>query len=350
MIFRDIAILSSMLLPTSVIDNQIKNWLQYAGSKDDERIWVGTRIFLSILIGLIGFLIPYSIIPLLNVIFELEIYFTPSINIALMVVLGLVGLLGTAAIFYLHISYVIDGRKKMVEVILPDFLFLVGNNLKSGMTPFYAFRSAVRPEFGPLSEEIQIATQKSLGVGSFADALKLIAKRIDSKILDDTTRFFAHALRSGGRLAQLIETSAIDIKQTNQLKRELIGSTKMYSMFIIFVVVIASPMLLAVSVQFLNILSGIQLQTASLNVSSSAQSVGAAGLAGGGVAITSEFMKMMGQIIIITNSVLASVFMGVLGGGKIRDGLKFTPFMVIAGLILFEIILVGVGSLIGGAV
>ena len=133
--------------------------------------------------------------------------------------LGLIGFFGTMILFYLHLSYVIDGRKKMVENILPDFLFLVGNNLKSGMTPFYAFRSAVRPEFGPLSEEIQIATQKSLGIESFSDALKDIAQRIDSKILADTTRFFSQALKSGGKLAQLIETSANDIKQTNQLKR-----------------------------------------------------------------------------------------------------------------------------------
>ena len=343
------SIFFSIFIPRAILE-RVKKGLQYAGSKDDERIWAGTRLFLSLLMSAIGFLIPYSVIPLYNTLTGNEIYFEPQLRLILMFVLAIVGFLFTLLIFYLHILYVVDGRKKMVEAILPDFLFLVGNNLRSGMTPFYAFRSAVRPEFGPLSEEINLATKKSLGIQSFSDALKGLATRIDSKILADTTRFFAQALHSGGKLAQLIETSALDIKQTNQLKRELIGSTKMYSMFIIFVVVIASPMLLAVSVQFLNILTGIQAQTAALNVSSSAQSVGAVGLAGGGTSITPEFMKLMGQIIIVTNSILASVFIGVLGGGKIRDGLKFTPIMVIAGLILFEIILVGVGSLIGGAI
>lgn len=348
MILRNIAILSSILIPEKIIETKIKQMLIYAGSKDDERIWIGTRVFLSLLIGLIGFLIPFSLVPLINIIFKTEIFFSPNITIILMIMLGLVGFFSTVALFYLHILYAIDGRKKMVEKVLPDFLFLVGNNLKSGMTPFYAFRSAVRPEFGPLSEEIQIATQKSLGVGSFADSLKTIANRIDSKVLLDTTRFFAYALRSGGKLAQLIETSANDIKQTTQLKNELIGSTRMYVLFIVFVVVIASPMLLAVSVQFLNILTNIQDETSGFS-SGSEDSAGIT-LTSGEMSITPDFMKMMGQLIIIVNSLLASVFIGVLGGGKIRDGLKFAPILCIAGVILFEIILQGVGLVVLGAI
>lgn len=344
MIFKRIAIYSTILVPEKIIDEKIKPLLEYAGSEADERTWLGTRIFLSLLIGLIGFLIPYSIFPLLNVYFGLEIYFETRIMIILMIIFGLIGLLLTIILFYLHLAYVIDGRKKMVEKILPDFLFLVGNNLKSGMTPFYAFRSAVRPEFGPLSEEIQLATQKSLGVSSFAESLKEIAKRIDSKVLIDTTRFFSHALKSGGKLAQLIETSATDIKQTNKLKQELISSTRMYTLFIIFVVIIASPMLLAVSVQFLTILSNIQTETANIATNPTNSPIG---LVSGGTDITPEFMQTMGYAIIIINSFLASTFIGVLSGGKIRDGLKYAPIICIVGIILFMIILQGIGTIIG---
>ncbi len=302
------------------------------------------------LVATIGFLIPFSVFPILNIFFGYELYFEPLIQLGIMLVLAVLGFFATLALFYLHINYVIDGRKKMVEAILPDFLFLVGNNLKSGMTPFYAFRSAVRPEFGPLSEEIQLATKKSLGIGSFADALKEIADRIDSKILKDTTKFFAHALRSGGRLAQLIETSANDIKQTNQLKRDLVNSTRMYVLFIVFVVIIASPMLLAVSVQFLNILSSIQTETTNLSGVGNEDISNQVGLAGGQISIEPEFMQFMGYILIISNSVLASIFVGVLSGGKIRDGLKFAPVLCIVGLILFSIIVEAVGLLIGGAI
>ena len=348
--FSTVSRLMSLIIPRKIIEQKIRPALEHAGSKDEAREWIGLRLFTSLLIGAIGFLIPYSLIPLFNFVTGGEIYFEPLIRVALMFGLAIVGFFATIALFYLHISYVIDGRKRMVESILPDFLFLVGNNLKSGMAPFYAFRSAVRPEFGPLSEEIKIATQKSLGVESFSDALKSIGNRIDSKILTDTTKFFAQALRSGGHLAQLIETTALDIKQTNRMKKELVTSTKMYSMFILFVVIIASPMLLAVSVQFLNVLTGIQLKTASITGSTNEEIMKQSGLGAGQITITAEYMKMVGIFVIVTNSILASIFMGTLGGGKIRDGLKFAPVMVVIGVVLFLIFINAIGSLLGGVV
>lgn len=345
--FERISMIFSLIVPKKLIESKVKTALVYAGSRDDPKRWIGLRIFISMLMGAIGFLIPFSLIPLINVILGTEIFFEPIITVLLMFGLSFGFFLLTAILFYLHISYVIDGRKKMVENILPDFLYLVGNNLKSGMSPFYAFRSAVRPEFGPLSEEIKIATQKSLGVESFSDALKTIGQRIDSKVLNDTTKFFAQALRSGGHIAQLIETTASDIKQTNKLKSELVTSTKMYTLFILFVVVIASPMLLSVSVQFLNILGSIQTQTAGFG-GGDASVAGGPSFASGGISITPEFMTMVSYGIIVVNSFLASIFIGLLGGGRIRDGLKYAPLMSIAGMILFAIFSIGIGGLLGG--
>lgn len=345
--FERISRLLSIIVPKKILENVIKPTLIYSGSKEDPKKWIGLRIFTAILMSLIGFLIPTSLIPLINVLFGTEIIFegilTPIITLTLSIGFFLI----TLILFYLHVSYVIDGRKKMVEAILPDFLYLVGNNLKSGMSPFYAFRSAVRPEFGPLSEEIKIATQKSLGIESFSNALKDIGQRIDSKVLNDTTKFFAQALRSGGHLAQLIETTASDIKQTNRLKKELITSTRMYTLFILFVVVIASPMLLAVSIQFLNILGSITTQTSSFGGSAST-TTGGVQFAAGAISITPEFMTTLSYGIIIVNSFLASVFIGLLGGGKLRDGLKYAPLMAIAGIILLTLFSAGVGGLLGG--
>ena len=336
----------SILIPKRILERKIRPALIYAGTQEDPKKLVGLRIFTALLMGAIGFLIPTSFIPLINFLFGTQIIFEGILAPIITLTLAIGFFLITLALFYLHISYTIDGRKKMVESILPDFLYLVGNNLKSGMSPFYAFRSAVRPEFGPLSEEIQIATQKSLGVESFSDALKDIGERIDSKVLNDTTKFFAQALRSGGHLAQLIETTASDIKQTNRLKKELITSTRMYTLFILFVVVVASPMLLAVSIQFLNILGSISEKTATFGGGNT--SVAGAQFAAAAISITPEFMTTVSYGIIILNSFLASIFIGLLGGGKLREGLKYAPLMAIAGIILLMIFTAGVGGLLGG--
>jgi flagellar protein FlaJ len=348
MIIDNLSMLFASMLPPKFTSEKVKRLLDYAGSKDNEKLWIGKRFFFCFLFGLIGFLIPFSIFPLLNSFLGFGLYFDPIFNLLLMISFFIIFFGFAIAAFYLHISYVIDGRKKMVENIIPDFLFLVGNNLKSGMTPFYAFRSAVRPEFGPLSEEMKVATQKSLGVNSFSDALRGIAEKIDSKVLSDTTKFFAQAINSGGHLAELIEVSALDIRQTNRLRNELITSTKMYSLFIVFIVVIASPMLLAVSVQFLSILQTIQTGDL-LGPGASAGAAGASGMGAsmGGLgfgaasqsSITSAFMEQISYWIILANCILAGVFISALQGGKIRDGIKFSPLMAIGSIVVFNLVL-----------
>jgi len=344
---KNLSYFFASFVPKKVMENDVKKWLVYAGSKEDEKEWAGLRIFLAALTGIIFILLPFSILPLISDVFGLNFELTGLVYVLFAILFGLIGFAGVVAAFYLHISYVIDGRRKMVEAILPDFLFLVGNNLKSGMTPFYAFRSAVRPEFGPLSEQIQIATQKSLGIESFSDALKEIADTIDSKMLKDTAKFFAQAMRSGGKLAQLIEASANDIKHTAYLKREMISSTRMYVLFIVFVVLIASPMLLAVSVQFLNILTGIQTQTSVMGGGTNKEASQQIGFAGGGINIDPDFMKTMAYGIILSNAVLASIFIAVLSGGKFRDGLKYAPVLAVVGLVVFTVILGMVGLMLG---
>ena len=332
-------------MPDIIVQTKIEKWLRYSGTKEYPRIWIGTRIFLATLVGLIFALIPFSIVPIINLFFETEIFIAPSFLPTASLISFIVGAIFTLLIAYLHIAYIIDNRRRMVENILPDFLYLVGNNLKSGMSPFYAFRSAIRPEFGPLSEEVELATKKSLGIGSFADSLSEMSNRIDSKVLNDTIKFFVHAMKSGGKLALLIETSANDIKQTNQLKKELITATKMYVLFITFVVVLASPSLLAVSVQFLHILENIQAQSSFATVPSNVSAQ--IGFSSSSVGITPEFMQNMSYIIIISNAILASIFIGVIGGGKIRQGLKYAPMLIILGIIIFNFVLGIVGNLVG---
>jgi hypothetical protein len=96
----------------------------------------------------------------------------------------------------------------------------------------------------------------------------------------------------------------------------------------------------------LNILSSIQTQTSGFNTSSAGMSAGI-GIIGSGVTITPEFMITMGHIIIIVNAFLASTFIGVLGGGKIREGLKYAPIIAIVGIILFNVLIQAVGGLVG---
>jgi len=271
---------------------------------------------------LIGLLIPLS----LGQYFELT-----ELNIQLLIglVIGVIFFVIVLFLYYLHLEYQIDDRRKRVETILPDFLFLVASNLRSGMTPFNAFQNSSKEEFGPLAEEIKTITVKSLGIESFRDSLKKLAKKFDSRILSESVSFLSESLRSGGKLANLLEASAEDVSKTQELKKEMISGTKMYVLFVLFVIVIATPLLMSISVQFLAMLTVIQSES---TVDSSELNVG---FLSSEISITPEFMQNMALLLLFGNAVLSSLFIGVLIEKHAKLGIKYSPIIFIVSILLF---------------
>jgi hypothetical protein len=296
--------------------------LDYAGINEDTDEWLGKRIMLAILLFAVGFLIPLS----LNALLELNETLIQIIS-GFMLGTGLFAL--TLFIYYLHLEYQIDDRRKRVEAILPDFLLLVASNLRSGMTPFNAFRNASKEEFGPLAEEIKVVTARSLGVESFRSSLKELSKKIDSRILKESISFLSESLKSGGKLAELLEASAEDISKTQELKKEMISGTKMYVLFVLFVIVVATPLLMSISVQFLDLISSIQTQNIESDIN--------IGFLNSKLSISSAFMQNTATILFLGNAVLSSLFIGVLTERKARLGLKYSPVIFLASLLLFFI-------------
>jgi len=297
--------------------------LKFAGFKEDFDFYLGSKILLALVVAIIGFLLPWSI-PVLRFAFSpallTGVAFLSAISFFLLVALS----------FYLYLFYRVDARVKMVESILPDFLLLVASNVRAGMTPFAAFRASARKEFGPLAEEIKLATSESLGVESFSEALKHLSQRIASDSLKEIVSFFAQSLRSGGKIARLLETTANDLRQTQALKKELSSSTKMYVMFVVFVVVIATPVLLSVSVQFLDMIESIQSESHASPIEGAQL-----GFLASKPSFNSAFMQLVAYVLLLGNSLLASIFIGVIGQGKGKSGVKYFPLLLVVSTVMF---------------
>src|SRR3989344_8401954 len=73
---------------------------------------------------------------------------------------------------YFYIDLRIYNRTKEIEKILPDFLQYVASNLKGGMSFDKALWSAIKPRFGVLANEIEIAAKKVMTGGDVEDALQ----------------------------------------------------------------------------------------------------------------------------------------------------------------------------------
>jgi pilus assembly protein TadC len=314
------------------------HYIQFAGVTKDPEFWLGKRILLSIVSGIVGFALSWIVAALFRIPDHMQAFaFGVSILVALVFAAAAV------ILYYLSLYYRVENRTSLVEEVLPDFLLLVASNINASLTPFSAFRAAARKEFGPLSDEIKIATSKSMGTESFQQALQNIGKKINSRALQETIMFFTQATKSGGRLSKLLETSANDLRQSQELKKELVSSTRMYVIFVAFVVIVGTPLLLAVSGQFVEMVTNIQSEN-----QFDSSDAGMVGFLSTKLDISNDFMNIAAILLLIANAALSSMFIGLISTGKPLLGLKFAPVILCASFIVFIISRLLLGSILGG--
>ncbi|MEM4348083.1 MAG: type II secretion system F family protein [Candidatus Anstonellaceae archaeon] len=323
--------------------DKISQLLAYAGIETNPELWLGSRLLIVILFGIVGALLPVSIFRF----FDLSAY--PILNpptlagkLVISFGLGILFALAAAILIYMHLYYLITERTQRVDAVLPDFLLMVAANMRSGMTPFAAFQAAARPEFGPLQSEILYVSSLSLGSESFADALRQLTATIDSSILRRTILFFENGLRSGGKLAYLLETSAEEIRETEELRKQMIVNTKTYAIFIVFILVFGLPLLLAISSQFLAVFTKIQS-----NIGTGASQSMIGGFSTPKVKLDIKFIDDLTIVIIVGTAILTSILVGVIAEGKLLFGLKYFPPLALAALFIFYICKTVIGGFVG---
>lgn len=295
-----------------------KKQLDYAGLKDaNENTLLGATTLLSLLVIGISAAAAYSL----------------RLDFAWWHVAAGVGLAALSQlILYFTIYFRAMDRSKRAEEALPDLLHLLASNLRAGMTPYNALKSSQRKEFGPLAEELAHATQMAMGNEGFNVILLRIGQHINSTLLDRTLRLFSTSVRSGGNSATLLEDLAQDIVETRQLKKEFISSTKTYSMFIFFTVVLGAPFLLTVAMQFVKMITDIAGKT-----NLSAGSSMGMGFFSGKMVVTTDFLFTLSICMLVVTGLLASALMGTIREGKPKDGLRMAPVIIGASIIMFFI-------------
>lgn len=306
---------SARILP-KFYKSHFREIFDYSGEKGNSDLWLGSTTLLAFFIFVIVNLLSWNLYGGFTAVY----------------------VIGAAILFFLVelVSYMIMylkmvDRTKRVEKVLPDALQLIAADLRSGMTPFQALRLSARKEFGPLSEEIRYATSRALGTESFSETLMRISGRIKSDLLDRSIRLFVTSMKSGGRVAQLLEELSRDIAERNSLKRDLATSTKTYIMFILFTIIFGTPLLFAISIRFIEVLSGIQakagITTAGFGMSFLA----------GQISITPEYLTKIAVVSLVVTALLASMLISIISEGNPKYGLKYSPFIMGGSLLMFVI-------------
>ena len=304
------------ILPKSYV-TYFEKLMRYAGEKENAFVYLGSSLLLSILVFIMIVAGGY--------------YYT-DFSILLIVLIAFISFVLIQILYYLITYFKMEKRAELVECSLSDQLQLMSNNIKSGMTPFHALRSSARKEFGPLSEEIDNATNKALSNRSFTDALLDINSRIKSIMLERVLKLEASSFARGTKLTTLLNELADDIRETRALRREMITKTKTYVAFILFTVLLGTPALLAISIHFVTMISGFS----SIVPTTSGANFGL-GMFAGGVAISPDFLVKLSYVMLAMTTILASMLLGVFQKGRAISGLRFAPVLIFSVFVIFTV-------------
>ncbi len=308
--------------------------LGYAGIERSPQLWLGSRLLMAMSVALAATVLPPLAAYAMNsdMGFGAPGAFNLTYMVGFMLLSGILAFLLVLVLVYMHLYYLMHDRVRRVEDVLPDFLLMVAAQMHAGLTPFAAFNAAARPEFGPLEREIKTITARAVGTESFTDALMALADHIDSPVLRRTISFFENGLRSGGKLANLLETAAEEIRDLDELRKETVLNTRTYTIFLIFILVGGLPLLLAISTEFLGIFSKLQSQ---VNVNSTTMM---GNMLAPSLNLSPDFVGQMAIVIIVGTAMLVSIFIGVISEGKVLYGLRYWPPLAVMAYFFFFIV------------
>lgn len=220
-----------------------------------------------------------------------------------------------------------------MEEMFPDVILLMASNLRAGITIEKAFLISARPEFAPLDKEI-ISTGREISTGKdVITSLKLMEKRIQSEKISKTLDLIMSGLRSGGNIADLLEETARNMKETESLEKKIASSTLMYVIFIFFAVSVGAPVLFGLSSVLVEIV---------IKVTQRLPEVGNIQMdlpfTFNQVSISTTFVTYFSIAFIIISDFISCFVIGLVNKGEEKAGLKyFFPILGISLTIFFTI-------------
>jgi len=236
-------------------------------------------------------------------------------------------------VFYLWIMFSIDSKAKFVESVLPDALQLMSSNIRAGLTTDRALLLAARPEFGPLAEEIKRVGRETMTGTNLATALMKMNQKIKSENLSKTMDLIVTSIKSGGKLADLLDQTASDLRDQQIIQKEISASVLLYVIFVFVAIGLAAPLLFSMSSFLVKILSTMSGKISSQMPSDMA--VAGAPISITSVSIDSGFLLQYAMASLLVSSVFGSLIMGLMLKGNAREGAKYMPVLIVLSIGLY---------------
>ncbi|MCD6230209.1 MAG: type II secretion system F family protein [Candidatus Diapherotrites archaeon] len=158
--------------------------------------------------------------------------------------------LGTFSLGYPYMLH--QKRIEDIDKNLPGVLREIATSLKSGGTMEHSLKEVIESDHGAMTHEIKVVIKEMRDGKTFSDAMKSMARRADSQLLERSVFIIVDAVKAGASIADVLEALAEDIRKIYRLKRDRVSKTTMQFMFIIFAGGLIAPVLFGLSVQILH--------------------------------------------------------------------------------------------------
>ncbi len=236
------------------------------------------------------------------------------------------------AIVYFYIDLKIYRRTKEIEEILPEFLQFVAGNLKGGMSFDRALWNAIRPRFGVLANEVEIAAKRVMTGEDVDQALTEFTKKYDSSMVRRSFDLIIEGMKSGGKIVYLIDKVIDNINETKTLKKEMSASVTSYVIFITFIVLVVAPGLFALSYQLLTIVSSFAGQLGGATTGASGMPIKLSE-----VSINPKDFIGFAQLSVGIIAFFSSMILSIIRSGDIKSGIKYIPIFLVVSIVDFKI-------------
>jgi len=219
---------------------------------------------------------------------------------------------------------------RKIDERFPDFVRDLAESRRAGMTFTKAIIYSSRGDYGVLTPEIQkIARQISWG-SSVENALRAFAKRVRTKLIDRTVSLIIEASRSGGHVADVLDTASKDAREIKLIESERRAGLMSY----VAIVYVGMGVFLLIVV----IITKTLLPTLLGNdIAVSAGGVSFGGQQGDVLRISQVFFSAA-----LFQSALMGIVAGVFEEGDIISGIKHSFIMLVIVWIVFKFLVTGV--------
>jgi Flp pilus assembly protein TadB len=244
--------------------------------------------------------------------------------------------------YHQYLDMAIYRRRKEVEDVLADFLLLTSANVRAGMTIDSALWNAVRPRFGVIAREIENVAKRTLSGEDLNAALYDFAESYNSPLLKRSISLLVEGLTAGGEIASLLNDIALNIQETQIMRKEMASNVTTYAIFINFATLFAAPVLFALAGELLKVVRDL-----SSRISLDPNEVQGGFAFSGGSSLTYPDYLTFALITLSMTTIFSTIIVASIKKGNAREAIGSIPVSMLITLSLFFLASYVLGGFLG---